>query len=60
MVRKLNADIRAVLSSPDVVEALAGQGFVASPTSPEGLGEIIRSDITRYKKLVADTGMKAE
>jgi len=60
LVRKLNADIRAVLSSPDVIEALGGQGFVASPTSPEALGEIIRSDITRYKKLVADTGMKAE
>ena len=60
VVRKLNADLRAVLSSPDVIQALGGQGFVATPTSPEELGEIIRSDITRYKKLVADTGMKAE
>ena len=60
LVRKLNADLRAVLSSPDVIEALGGQGFVATPTTPEALGEIIRSDITRYKKLVADTGMKAE
>jgi tripartite-type tricarboxylate transporter receptor subunit TctC len=60
VVRKLNADLRAVLTSPDVVAALGSQGFVATPTSPEGLGEIIRSDITRYKKLVADTGMKAE
>ena len=60
VVRKLNADFRAVLSSPDVIQALGGQGFVASPTSPEALGEIIRSDVTRYKKLVADTGMKAE
>lgn len=60
VLRKLNADLRAVLSSPDVIQALGGQGFVATPTSPEELGEIIRSDITRYKKLVADTGMKAE
>ena len=60
VVRKLNADLRAVLTSPDVIQALGGQGFVATPTSPEELGEIIRSDITRYKKLVADTGMKAE
>ena len=60
VIRKLNADLRAVLTSPDVIQALGGQGFVATPTSPEELGEIIRSDVTRYKKLVADTGMKAE
>ncbi len=60
IIRKINADIAAVLSAPDLRESLANQGFIASPSSPEQLGEIIRSDMTRYKKLVADTGMKAE
>jgi tripartite-type tricarboxylate transporter receptor subunit TctC len=60
LVRKIGADVAAALASPDVKEALGKQGFVPSPSSPEALGEIIRSDITRYKKLVADTGMKAE
>jgi tripartite-type tricarboxylate transporter receptor subunit TctC len=60
IVRKLNADIAAALAAPDVKESLGNQGFIPSPSSPEALGEIIRSDITRYKKLVADTGMKAE
>jgi tripartite-type tricarboxylate transporter receptor subunit TctC len=60
VVRKLNADIVAVLNTPEVKEQLAKQGFDAAPTTPEGLGNIIKSDVTRYKKLVADTGMKAE
>ena len=60
VIRKIAADVAAALASPDVREALAKQGFEPAPTSPEKLGEIIRSDITRYKKLVADTGMKAE
>jgi tripartite-type tricarboxylate transporter receptor subunit TctC len=60
LVRKISADVAAALASPDVAEALGKQGFVPSPSSPEGLGQVIRSDIARYKKLVADTGMKAE
>jgi tripartite-type tricarboxylate transporter receptor subunit TctC len=60
LVRRISADVAAALAAPDVAEALGKQGFVPAPTSPEGLADIIRSDITRYKKLVADTGMKAE
>jgi tripartite-type tricarboxylate transporter receptor subunit TctC len=60
LVRRLSADVAAALNAPDVREALTKQGFEPTPSTPEALGTLIRNDIARYKKLVADTGMKAE
>ena len=48
------------LTLPDVREKLVGLGFDLIGGSPEEFTALIKADLTRYAKLVKDTGMKAD
>jgi tripartite-type tricarboxylate transporter receptor subunit TctC len=59
VVEKLAAEIRKALASPEVKERLAGLGAEVSPTGPEELGALIRSESERYGKLIREAKIKA-
>ena len=54
VIQKLNADLRKVLSEPEVQKRLAALGGGAAPVSPAQMRDQVRSEIERWKKLVAD------
>jgi tripartite-type tricarboxylate transporter receptor subunit TctC len=60
VVEKLNRELNAVLSSPEMVEKLSTLGIVATPGTPEQLGEQIRNDLAKYARVVKAAGIKAE
>ena len=60
IVEKLNRELNAVLASPEMVEKLATLGIVATPGSPEELGEQMRIDLAKYGKVVKAANIKAE
>ena len=60
VVDKLNRELNAVLSSPEIVEKLATLGIVATPGTPEQLAEQIRTDLAKYGKVVKAANIKAE
>jgi tripartite-type tricarboxylate transporter receptor subunit TctC len=60
IIEKLNRELNAVLSTPETVEKLSTLGIVATPGTPEQLGEQIRNDLARYGKVVKAAGIKAE
>jgi tripartite-type tricarboxylate transporter receptor subunit TctC len=60
IVERLNRDLNAVLSDPVVVEKLATLGIVATPGTPQQLGEQIRTDLAKYGRVVKAAGIKAE
>jgi tripartite-type tricarboxylate transporter receptor subunit TctC len=41
-------------------ETLAQQGFVPDPGTPEALADQIRSDIVKWRDVIAKAGIKAE
>ena len=45
---KLNADINALLKSPDVAETLAKQGLQATGGTPDDLAQLTRTDLERW------------
>ena len=59
-VGKVNADIAAVLNAPDVKERLAGSGAEPAPTTPEDLGRLVRDEIAKWSKVVAESGAKVD
>jgi len=59
VVEKLSAEIRKALASPEVKERLAGLGAEVSPTGPEQLGALVRSERERYGKLIREANIKA-
>ena len=60
LVTKLNADIAAVLATPDMRERLAGSGADPAPSTPEDLGKLVREEIAKWSKVVAESGAKID
>ena len=60
VVEKLNRELNAVLSDPPIVDRLATLGIVATPGTPQQLGDQIRTDLVKYGQVVKTAGIKAE
>jgi tripartite-type tricarboxylate transporter receptor subunit TctC len=57
IVDRMNRELKAVLTDPDVTKALKLQGIEASPTTPDELRARIEQDIAKWRKLAAETGI---
>jgi tripartite-type tricarboxylate transporter receptor subunit TctC len=60
VVDRMNAEVRKALAAADVKERLAGLGAEVSPSSPEELGALVRSERVRYDKLIREADIKAQ
>jgi len=54
MLKKLNADVNAVMGMPDVQANLLKQGLHPATSTPEALHALIKSDLARWAKVIAD------
>jgi tripartite-type tricarboxylate transporter receptor subunit TctC len=57
---RLNREAIDILNSPEMKEALAQQGMVPDPSTPEALTAQIRGDIAKWRDVIAKTGIKPE
>ena len=57
---KLNADVNAVMGLPDVQSNLLKQGLLPSTSTPEALHALIKSDLARWAKVIADAHIKVD
>ena len=60
VVKRLNEELNAALASPDMKEMLAREGAAPRPGTPEDFGKLIRSDITRWTRLIKDANIQIE
>jgi tripartite-type tricarboxylate transporter receptor subunit TctC len=60
VVAQLNADLNALLQQPEVRDSLARQDLNAVGGSPERFGDMVRSDLARWARVVATAGIKAD
>jgi tripartite-type tricarboxylate transporter receptor subunit TctC len=59
VVERLKSEIHKALADPEVRDRLASLGAVVSPTSPQELGALVRSEHERYAKLIREASIKA-
>jgi tripartite-type tricarboxylate transporter receptor subunit TctC len=59
IVAKINKDVTAFLTTPEVVAKLLKQGSVAAPTTPAEFDAIIKADAETFTKVLAAAGVKA-
>ena len=57
---KLNTDIVAALTNPQVKERLFGQGFEVVANSREEFGKYIRDEIVKWAKVIKEAGIHAD
>ncbi len=60
IIARLNAESNKALSSADIRERFMDLGAVPAPLSPEGYGEFIREEISRWAEVVKVSGAKVE
>jgi tripartite-type tricarboxylate transporter receptor subunit TctC len=60
VVAKLNADTNALLAETDLRELLAKQGMIAAGGPPERLGNLVKSELARWARVVAAAGIKPD
>jgi tripartite-type tricarboxylate transporter receptor subunit TctC len=58
IVQKLNAELTKVLNTADMKERFAKQGTEVRTGTPESLGAWMKSEQTRWAKVVKDSGTK--
>lgn len=60
ILKKLNAEIAAVLKEPRVIEALQKQGYEVTGSSAEHVLELLREENRKWAPIVKAAGIKAE
>ena len=58
IVSQINAELRAVLATPEVAGRAKQQGIELDPGTPEDLGRYIAIEMARYSKLISAIGLK--
>jgi tripartite-type tricarboxylate transporter receptor subunit TctC len=57
IVERLNAEFVKALSQPDIKEALLRQGLEAAPGTPEAFGAYMKSEYSKWGKIIAEAGI---
>jgi len=60
IVMKLNREIGDILRNPETREAILKQGIETTPSTPEELGEWVKSELARWTPIIRATGIKAD
>jgi tripartite-type tricarboxylate transporter receptor subunit TctC len=60
VVKKLNADINAVLDDTEIKARFWAQGTQTAPTTPEGFKRVIESDSLKWGEVIRTVGIKLD
>jgi tripartite-type tricarboxylate transporter receptor subunit TctC len=60
VVMKLNREITDVMNRPDVKALLLTQGAESAPSTPEELGDFVKSELARWVPIIKAAGIKAD
>jgi tripartite-type tricarboxylate transporter receptor subunit TctC len=60
IVMKLNQEVTDILRRPDVKSTFLTQGAEAAPSTPEELGDFVKSELARWTPIIKAAGIKAD
>jgi tripartite-type tricarboxylate transporter receptor subunit TctC len=59
IIERMNREINALLSSPEVETTLRNDGAIAAPTMPDAFGRHIEAEITTWRDVISRAGITA-
>lgn len=59
IVNKLNAEMKNALANAEFAKQFEAFGLEAAPGTPKDLGDLIRSELARWTKVIRDAGIQA-
>jgi tripartite-type tricarboxylate transporter receptor subunit TctC len=60
IVRKISADTNTALADPAIKDKLAQTGYVAEGSSPEEMGQLLKSEIAKWSAVIKSVGIKID
>lgn len=60
IIEKLNSQLNVVLNNPEIKSQINGKGFEIVTSSPNQLGDYIKSEVTKWGLIVKKSGATAE
>jgi tripartite-type tricarboxylate transporter receptor subunit TctC len=60
IVQKLNADFNSLLQTTEVKDTMTRQGLVVAGGRPERLGDLVKSELTRWVRVVQTAGITVD
>jgi tripartite-type tricarboxylate transporter receptor subunit TctC len=60
LLARLNREINAILTEPEIQRVLSAQAITVELKTPEALRETIRVDIEKWRAIAVKAGVKAE
>ena len=60
IIQLLNREVTAVLRDPAMRERLIAQGIEPDTSTPEGLRDLIQSEITKWARVIKEADIKPE
>ena len=60
VVAKISADVRKVIASDEVQQALRKRGIDPVTNTPQEFAAFVRADLAKWTKIVKDAGVKPE
>lgn len=60
IVRKLNAEINAILALPEIKDILTKQGLIPAGGEPERLSNLVRVELERWRRVIAEAKIRAD
>jgi len=58
IIAKLNSAVTAALNDPDVKQKLVQSGAEPAPSTPEEFGQLLKSEIERWGRIIREKGIK--
>ena len=60
IINKLNSQLVSILNNPEIKSQLNSKGFDVISSSPEQLGEYIKSEVSKWAPIVKKSGATAD
>jgi len=60
IVQRLNREFAAALADADIREKLMAQGYTINGGSPQDLGNLVRTELVKWARVVRESGAKVE
>ncbi len=60
IIQRLNVESAKIINSPEVADKFLKQGVEPKTGTPEQFGDLVKSEVVRWAKVIRDAGIKAE
>lgn len=60
VVKKINGEMRAALANPGFIKQIEGIGLEPAGSTPQELGEMMRTELARWTKVIKGAGIKVD